>query len=125
MNKERFSLKKRIRSFGFAFQGLKTLLREEPNARIHIVAAICVIILGFLLKISAGEWIAVIFAIGFVITTEIINSAIENIADFISPEKNDKIKKVKDLAAAAVLISAITALIIGVIIFLPKILVVI
>jgi diacylglycerol kinase len=123
MNNNRFSLKKRIQSFGFAFNGLKTLFREEPNARIHLVAAMVAIILGFLLKLSAGEWIAVIFAIGFVITTEIINSAIENIADFISPDKNDRIKKIKDLAAAAVLISAITALIIGVIIFLPKILV--
>jgi len=68
------------------------------------------------------EWIAVVVAFGFVIAMEIVNSAIENIADFVSPEKHEMIKKIKDLAAAAVLIAAITAFIIGLIIFVPKIL---
>ena len=64
---------------------------------------------------------AVIFSIGFVFVAEILNTAIENIADFISPGKNDKIKKIKDLAAAGVLISALTAFSIALIIFIPKI----
>jgi len=123
MPKEKFSITKRLRSFGYAFNGLKILIREEHNARIHLITAVVAITAGFCLHISALEWIAIVFAIGFVITLEIINSAIENIADFVSPEKHDTIKKIKDLAAAGVLISSITALIIGLIVFLPKILV--
>lgn len=122
MKNQKFSISQRLKSFPHAFNGLKILLREEHNARIHFVAAILVIIAGVVLKISTEEWITLVFAIGFVITAEIINSSIENIADFISPEKHEKIKKIKDLAAAGVLISAATALIVGLIIFLPKIL---
>ncbi|MCK9451150.1 MAG: diacylglycerol kinase family protein [Bacteroidales bacterium] len=97
-------------------------MKEEHNSRIHLLAAICVLIAAFIFNISAFEWIALVFAIGLVMTLELINSAIENMADFISPNKHDKIKKVKDLAAAAVLISAVTALVVGLIIFIPKIL---
>ena len=122
MKNQKFSISQRLKSFGHAFNGLKILLKEEHNASIHLVVAILVVIAGIVLKISTVEWIAIVFAIGFVITTEIINSSIENIADFISPEKHEKIKKIKDLAAAGVLISAVAALIIGMIIFLPKIL---
>lgn len=113
---------KRIKSFRFAFNGLRVLIKEEHNSRIHLFATVCVLIAGFIFKISTFEWIAIIFSIGFVFTLEIINSAIENISDFISPEKHDSIKKIKDLSAAGVLISAFTALIIGLIIFIPKIL---
>jgi diacylglycerol kinase len=122
MNREPFSVKKRLKSFSYAFNGLKILLVEEHNSRIHLAAAIIIVILGFLLKISVYDWLALVFAIGFVIVCEIINSAIENLADFVSPDKSDLIKKVKDLSAAAVLFSAITAIIVGIIIFLPKIL---
>ena len=85
------------------------------------MAAFIAVIIAFWLKISAIEWVAIVFAIGFVITLEIINSAIENMADFLSPEKHEMIKKIKDLAAAGVLVSSITSLIIGLIVFLPKI----
>jgi diacylglycerol kinase len=122
MKHQKFSILKRIKSFGFAFNGFKILIKEEHNARIHLFAAVCVLIAGLALKISTFEWIAIVFAIGFVITLEIINSAIENISDLISPEKHESIKKIKDLAAAGVLLSALTALIIGLIIFIPKIL---
>ena len=118
---DKFSLAKRIKSFQYAFNGLGILIKEEHNARIHLVAAIGVVIAGILCKISKTEWIAIVFAIGLVICMEIINSAIENIADFICPEQHDTIKKVKDLAAAGVLISAIVALIVGLIVFLPKV----
>lgn len=121
MKDQKFSLQKRIKSFAYAFNGLKILIQEEHNSWIHILAAICAIAAGILLKVSAMEWIAIVFAVGFVITLEIINSAIENIADFISPGKHDMIKKIKDLSAAGVLVSAITALVIGLIVFLPKI----
>ena len=121
MKYEKFSIIKRLKSFAFALNGLKILILEEHNARIHLVAAILVIISGILLKISNAEWVAVTFSIGLVFALETINSAIENLADFVSPEKNDQIKKVKDLSAGAVLIGAIAALVNGLIIFIPKI----
>ncbi len=120
MQKEKFSIKARLKSFKYAFNGLKILIKEEHNARIHLFAAISAIGLGIFFNISICEWIAIVFAIGFVISLEIVNSAIENIADFISPQKHDKIKKIKDLAASAVLIAAFCALIIGLLVFFPK-----
>lgn len=116
-----FSIAKRIKSFGFAFNGLRILFHEEHNSRIHFFASILVIIAALLFKLNTYEWIAIIFSIGLVITAEIINTAVENIADFLTTEQNNHIKKIKDLAAAAVLVSALTALTIGLIIFLPKI----
>ncbi|MDR2868210.1 MAG: diacylglycerol kinase family protein [Bacteroidales bacterium] len=121
MKQEKFSFKKRIKSFKYAFNGLKILIQEEHNSWIHVFAAIGVLIAGFLLKITTYEWLAVIFCIGFVIALEMVNSAIENIADFVSPEKHIMIKKIKDLSAGAVLMAAIVSAIIGLIIFLPKI----
>ena len=122
MKRGKFLLKKRLQSFKYAINGLKIILVEEHNARIHVFISICVVIAGFIFKVSTIEWLFLIFAIGFVVSMEIINSSIENIADFVSPEKHDKIKIIKDLSAAAVLISAIIAAIIGLIIFIPKIL---
>jgi undecaprenol kinase/diacylglycerol kinase (ATP) len=120
MKNQPFSISKRIKSFSYAFSGLRTLIKEEHNALLHLIAAIAVIVLGFLLEISTFEWIAIVFAIGFVFILELINTSIENIADFISPERHSTIKKIKDLAAGAVLIGAITALTIGCLIFIPK-----
>ncbi|HMR19981.1 MAG TPA: diacylglycerol kinase family protein [Sphingobacterium sp.] len=121
MKDKNFSIVKRLRSFAFAFNGLRILCKEEPNAIIHFIAAVIVIIASILFDLNAYEWVAIFFSIGLVVTTEIINTVIENIADLLTTEKNDKIKKIKDLSAAAVLISAITALSIGLIVFLPKI----
>jgi diacylglycerol kinase len=120
MNEKKFSIRKRLRSFKYAINGLSILLREEHNARIHFFASCCVIFAGFFFRISALEWMAITFAIGFVFSMEIMNSAIENMADFISPEKHLKIKRIKDLSAAGVLVSALAALFIGLIIFIPK-----
>lgn len=122
MKNEPFSITKRLKSFVYAFNGLRILIKEEHNARIHAVATIFVVVLGVWLDISTSEWIALIFAIGFVFAMETVNSSIENLADFITKEKQEAIKKVKDLAASAVLISAISALIVGIVIFIPKIL---
>lgn len=121
MKHEKFSLNKRLKSFHYAISGLRILFREEHNAIIHLVAAILVVIGGFMLKISTNEWLAIAFAIGFVITLEIINTVIENIANFVSPAKHEKIKKIKDLSAAAVLVGSVTALVVGLIVFIPKI----
>ena len=122
MKNEKFSLRKRIQSFGFAFNGLKIMLREEHNSRIHLFCACLVIGLMFIFNLSPIEIGLLIMVIGMVFTAELFNSALENLADHLSPEKNEKIKKVKDLSAAAVLVTALTALIVGCMIFLPKIL---
>lgn len=120
MNNEHFSIKKRIKSFSYAFAGLKVLFKEEHNSWIHAVAAVCAITAGFLLDISAIEWIAIIIVIGMVISAEIVNSSLERTADFIKAERDDRKRDIKGLGAAAVLICAITAAITGIIIFLPK-----
>jgi diacylglycerol kinase (ATP) len=121
MKQKNFSIKKRMQSFKYAFNGLRILLCEESNAWIHFCIAICVIAAGFVFKISTTEWIIVVFCIGFVFALELLNSAIENMADFVSKEYHDLIKKTKDLAAGAVLVGAIASAIIGLIIFTPKI----
>lgn len=121
MKQQKFSVKKRIHSFKYAFNGLRILFKYEHNARIHLFATICVLAAGILLKISTFEWFAVIFAIGIVIAFEAINSAIESLADFVSPQQHHLIQKIKDLAAAAVLVSAISAAIVGFLIFIPRI----
>jgi undecaprenol kinase/diacylglycerol kinase (ATP) len=113
---------KRIKSFRYAFEGLGTLLREEPNARIHLVAALVVTFAGIWFRVSSAEWLVLMLTFGMVIALEILNSVVERIADFVSPERHPAIKKIKDLAAAGVLVTAITAVMVGVIIFLPKIL---
>lgn len=120
MKKEKFSVKKRIKSFGYAFAGLRVLFRHEHNSWIHAVAAICVIVAGFLFRISYVEWMAVLIVIGMVFAAETFNSSLERIADFIQPEKDDRIRDIKDLGSAAVLVTAITAAAIGIMIFLPK-----
>lgn len=112
-----------IKSFSYAFNGLKILFKEELNAKVHFVIAVAIIFCGFAFKISGTEWIAIIFAIGLVLSLELINTAIEQIANFISPEKHEKIKRIKDLAAASVVIGVIAAVIVGLIIFLPKIII--
>ncbi|MEO5500957.1 MAG: diacylglycerol kinase family protein [Ginsengibacter sp.] len=122
MKQNKFSINKMLKSFVYAFNGLWLLLKEEQNARIHFVASVIVILAGFYFGLNAYEWMAILFSIGLVITVEIINTAIENIADFISPGKNEHIKTIKDISAAAVLISAIVAVSIGLIVFLPKLL---
>lgn len=121
MATEKFSIKKRLQSFVYAFAGLKTLFKEEHNARIHAVVAVVVIVLGLLFHISAMEWLAVLLCIALVFSLELINSAIENLADYTSPDKNDFIRRAKDMAAAAVLVSAMVSVVVGIIIFLPKI----
>lgn len=114
-------MKNRIRSFGFALEGLLTLVRDEPNARIHFVAAMVTIAGGFLFHISSMEWVCVAFAIAAVIATEAMNTAIENMADFAADGYDERIKKIKDVAAGAVLVVAMGALVTGIIIFTPKI----
>ena len=111
-----------FRSFSYALRGIGTVFKEEFNARVHLLAALVVVVLGFVLKVSSWEWIILILVMGGVFTMELINTSIEKLADLYSSEFNPKIKKIKDLSAGAVLVASITAIIMGFIIFLPKIL---
>lgn len=120
-NKKAFSISSRMNSFKHAFNGVALFFKEEHNAWIHLFFAVLAVFLGFYLNISRDEWIAIIFAIGFVFVAEIINTAIENLSDVVTKEKNESIKRIKDIAAAGVLISALTSFFIGAFIFIPKI----
>lgn len=109
------------KSFAYAFKGLGFALKER-NFKIHILAAVLVVISGRYLKISHSEWVVLLLCIGGVMSLEIINTAIENLVDKISPERNETAGKIKDLAAGAVLVFSIISAIIGLMIFLPYIL---
>jgi len=106
--------------FKNAFRGLYVMSKTTRHLFIHIVVAFAVVILGFILKVSSLEWIALVFAIGFVFVTETINTAIEIDIDLTSPEYHPFARDTKDVAAAAVLLSSFTASIVGLIIFLPR-----
>lgn len=115
----KFNLRKRLKSFRYAFNGIKIMFSSEHNSWIHLLAAIIVLLLGFYFHINSTEWILVIIVIAMVLAAELINSAIEIVINLISPGYNTKAGKVKDLAAGAVLVCAIAAACIGIIIFLP------
>lgn len=120
-NKENFTLKARINSFRFAYNGLILLFKNEHNARIHLLAAILVTIAGILLGITRFEWCLIIVLIGFVFAAELINTSIENLADARKPEINEMVRDSKDCSAAAVLVAAIVSVIAGCLIFIPRI----
>jgi diacylglycerol kinase (ATP) len=112
----------RMASFRFAFSGIRQVLAHEPNMRIHFMAAIIVVVAGFLLHISRAEWAVVFLAFAAVITAEVFNTAIELLVDLVSPSIHPLAGKVKDISAAAVLIASFGAVFAGSIIFLPRIL---
>lgn len=120
-NKEKFSITKRLLSFKFASEGIVHLIKTQHNAWIHLVALVTATILGFYYTISSMEWCILIICFGLVLSAEAFNSAIETLADKVEPNLDPKIKTTKDLAAGAVLLTAIASLIIGGIIFIPKI----
>ena len=121
MNRQ-FSFTGRIRSFKYAFVGIWTMLKSQQNAWIHAIATVAVVIAGFVLGISPAEWCWLVLAIIAVWMAEALNTAIEFLADVASPEFHPLVKKAKDVAAGAVLISAIGALVIGIIIIGPYVL---
>jgi diacylglycerol kinase len=120
MKTDKSGLKKRIFSFGFALKGIFELIKSEPNARIHLVATFCAVATGFFLRISGIEWCAILIVISLVWATEAFNTVIEKLVDHLFPEYHETARVIKDIAAGAVLISAIIAIIVGLIVFLPK-----
>lgn len=115
MKKYRF-----VRSLLFALQGVRQVFMTEANMRIHLVLTVLVIICGFIFKISVTEWMFCLMSFGWVISMEMMNTAIEKYVDFVTPEYHTAAGHAKDIAAGAVLISALFAAIVGLIIFVPK-----
>ncbi|MFZ4583300.1 MAG: diacylglycerol kinase family protein [Paludibacter sp.] len=113
-------MKNRIRSFGYAIKGIKAVFGKEANMNIHLIMTALVIICGFVFMISITEWMLCILCFGVVISLEMVNSAIENLVDLVSPEKHELAGKIKDISAGAVLIASICAAIVGLIIIVPK-----
>lgn len=114
-------MKKLIRSFRFAFQGIRVTFKTQPHFTLYVIAIIPIIAIGIYLGLETFEWGLVVFAIGFVLVAELFNTAIEYLGDEASNgRKSDLIRNTKDIAAAAVLLSAATALVIGILIlFIP------
>lgn len=119
MKREKFSIRKRIRSFGYALEGICTLLRDEHNSRIHVGVMVLVLATGMLFGISAAEWMAVVICFGMVLMAEAMNSGIEALADLVMPERHPLVKKAKDIAAAGVLFAALASVAVGLIVFIP------
>jgi|SRR5699024_9650364 len=119
---EPFSFKKRIRSFKYAFNGLWRFFKTEHNLWIHCVLTLIAIVLGCILGLSKMEWIAIFIVIGMVISAEAFNTCIEKVIDYLAPDMDERAKYIKDLAAGAVLVTAVVAAIVGFIIFIPKLL---
>ena len=118
-NDVRFSVASRLESFRCAFRGVRTLLASQHNARIHLLATVCACGLGLLIGISRLEWVAIAVAIVMVWMAEALNTAFEFLCDVASPEFHPLVQKGKDVAAAAVLLSAAGAVIIGLLVFVP------
>lgn len=120
-NNRQGAFKKRINSFGYAFKGIAHVFVSQINFRIHVLAAIFALFLGFYLDINYTEWALLTITISLVFAAELINSSIEYLTDLVSPEWNEKAGKIKDMAAAAVLILAISSVVIAFLLFGPKI----
>lgn len=115
-------LKKRLNSFRYAFAGIASLIGSQPNAKIHLAAALSAIAAGLYFDLSETEWCLVALSIAFVFAAEGFNTALEHLTDLVSPGHHPLAGKAKDVAAGAVLFAAIGAAAVGAVIFLPKIL---
>lgn len=119
-SKESF-LVNRLKSIGYAFKGAWILITTEASVKVQVGIGIIMTFLGFYFELSRTEWIIQCLTIGLIIAIEGINTAIEEIADFIHPDQHPKIGLIKDISAGAVFIFAITAIVVGILIYFPKI----
>jgi len=115
-------LGRRLRSFGHAFRGGRTLVATQPNARVHAVATLAVTVLGFVLRIDRMEWVAVAVAMASVWLAEAMNTAVELLADEVTLEQRERIGQAKDVAAFGVLAAAVAAAAVGLLVFAPRLL---
>jgi diacylglycerol kinase (ATP) len=120
MNTGKNSIRKLIKSFGYAFSGIYRLFKSESNATIHLLATLCALTAGILLRISNTEWCVILIVIALVWAAEAFNTALEKLTDHLFPEYHDTARFAKDVAAGAVLVCAVAAFICGLIVFLPK-----
>ncbi len=118
----RFSLRRRIASFGYALAGIRQMVQTQHNAWIHLVATLLVLVAGGYLQLSRADWMAVIVAMALVWSAEAVNTAFEFLCDVASPEFHPLVEKAKNIAAAAVLICAVGAASVGLLVFLPRLL---
>lgn len=109
-----------LKSFKYAFEGIITAIKKERNMKVHVTMMSLVIVAGIIFKIDKMEWISCLLCFGLVISLEMVNTAIEQAANLIDEKYNEKIKLIKDVAAGAVLVSAIMSAVIGLMIFVPK-----
>ncbi len=118
-----FSIRARLRSLRYALRGIAEMLRSQHNSRVHLGATLAVLVAGLYFRLGGVEWCLLIFAVALVWVTEALNTALELLCDVASPEFHPLVAKCKDVAAAAVLLSAIAALVVGLVIFIPYLLV--
>ena len=121
--KKAWSLVRRAQSFSHAFRGIRLFFVTTPNAWIHIFAALVVVIAGFYFEVSPFEWLALVLVMGLVLVAEAFNTAIEIDMNLTSPQFHPYARDTKDVAAGAVLLSALTAVAVGLIVFLPKVMI--
>jgi diacylglycerol kinase (ATP) len=119
---EVFSVGARVRSFGYAFAGIAVLLRTQHNAWIHAAASLTVVATGLWLGLGSGEWCTVVLAMALVWSAEALNTAIELLADAVSPNPDPKVGRAKDVAAGGVLLASLGAAAVGLIVFVPRLL---
>ena len=122
IKKERARDKRLVDSFNFAIEGLISALKNEKHMKVHILAAIIIVILAIIINASKVEILIISLSVSFVIITELVNTAVEAIIDLVSPERHPLAKLAKDVAAGAVLVAAINALCVGYLLFYDKLL---
>lgn len=110
-----------LKSFKYAFHGISDALKSEPNLRVHMIATLTVFVLGYFLKLNSLEFAILTITASSVIVLELVNTVVEKITDKIYPEIDEKARIIKDISAASVLLSAITSIVVGLFLFLPKI----
>jgi diacylglycerol kinase (ATP) len=110
----------RVRSFKFAFRGLWLLIKTEASIKSQLVLGFLITVLGFAMDLSVTEWLFQTLSIGLVLTTESLNTGIEKLCDFVHPDYHERIGFIKDISAGAVTFAALFAIIIGLIIYIPK-----
>jgi len=113
-------MRKRLQSFVYAGRGIRMVFSSEANMKIHLFIAVFVVMGGFIFRISVSEWIACLLCIGLVFGMEMLNTALEHVVDLASPGHHQLAGKAKDAAAGAVLICALISVVVGVLIFTPK-----
>lgn len=115
----KYDYKKQLRSFRYAWQGIRQCVGREQNLSFHLIVTVLVIGAGFAFGITPGEWTAICLCIGLVVSAELFNTAIERLVNLVSPQRHPLAGQVKDIAAGAVLVCALAAIAVGLIIFVP------